>query len=397
MNNIITYNNIYKYISYFTVYKLNILKLIIMKDKLSLTTINQYRMMLRLYCYDQDLLSPNETFINLHFKISDRLKTYISKETLKTCLGAIMWKIKSFVGIIQGQFLIDQYCLLVFHMRALCSFDVINHRRNSNNIPIWSEILKRRDHWKSIYETRKYVVGCVYTMIPPRRVIDYGKMFIIDDINNITLTDRNYYSTSDNCFIFYSYKTKESYGRKIIKLPNNLNEIIKDYIKINKLVSGESLFQTTNMYDNQQDGFKQLIHSTFNCGVDVIRHSYINFIYSDDTRFISNSEMEETSKNMGHSVQTQLGYRKIKSDSSNSSTSIPEVKIKPKIFSDYKNPNVLRIKSKKNNDNYVVVNDAVNAKCRDNEQNINAKNSCIIDIFLILIFMINNIIINHKS
>jgi hypothetical protein len=332
-----------------------------MKKKLALSSIKRYQMLLRLFCSDLDLLNPYKTFIKLHFKISEKNKSYISKKTIANVLCAINWKISETYGFDNSKYFIDMYRIIIFHIKKLCDYDVKNHLKNADKIPLWENVIKKRDYWLGVYDYTKYLISCVYTMLPPRRVLDYGKMIIINSLNDIINENRNYYCFKESVFVFYIYKTKNIYGKKIFKLPSKLNNIIKDFIKMNNIQFGDSLFGIKNLNDSEQQEFKSLINKTFGFGVDYLRHSFISYMYKD--KFIEINKIEEIANLMGHSVETNLKYRKNINNNVNITDNIDNKIVKNK-FLNYVNPNKLHrqkgLKYKKTNLKIQLVNTQFN-------------------------------------
>ena len=75
--------------------------------------------LLDLYLKDADLLNYNKTFIDLFDQRTNK-KQLISKETVRSCLSAIIWKLKQSNGNAK---LIKEYQLFMTHMRKACLYD----------------------------------------------------------------------------------------------------------------------------------------------------------------------------------------------------------------------------------------------------------------------------------
>lgn len=71
-----------------------------------------------------------------------------------------------------------------------------------------------------------YVILSLYTLIPPRRSLDYIKMMIGNDTNK----DYNYIDINNSKFIFNNFKTAGTYKTQIIDIPNNLMSVIRLYL-----------------------------------------------------------------------------------------------------------------------------------------------------------------------
>lgn len=93
-----------------------------------------------------------------------------------------------------------------------------------------SEVEKFRTKKKlneSEYNTLlNYVILSLYTLIPPRRSLDYIKMMIGDDTDK----NYNYLNINDSKFIFNNFKTAGTYKTQIIDIPDDLMSVIKLYL-----------------------------------------------------------------------------------------------------------------------------------------------------------------------
>lgn len=312
-----------------------------MTKTLSVTSINKYKSLLRLFCLNENLFNYNKTFINLHFKISEKNKTFISKETIKTCLCAILWYLKTYHSY--NLSLINEYSLFITHLRKSCAYDTKNHLNLKTNIPLWDHFITIRNKWLIEKKYKKHLISCVYTMIEPRRLLDYANMIIIDNKSLVEEYNRNnntlnYYCIKDKVFVFCYYKTKKKYNNQVINIPEELNNIILSFIYKKKLNINDSLFGVKD--------FEKLIQTTFNCGVNSIRHSYISNFY-DNNKNINYNKIEQIGKNMGHSVETNIGYYKNLNN---------HFINKKKKFLNYENPNsLLRNNNNNNNKNKIKI------------------------------------------
>lgn len=92
-------------------------------------------------------------------------------------------------------------------------------------------ILKRRQDLLDEYnKTKDYatlvnlVIVSLYTLIPPRRLLDYSLMKIGDG------TDMKYNYFTGSRFIFNNYKTKGTYQSQVIDVPKELVKLLNFYI-----------------------------------------------------------------------------------------------------------------------------------------------------------------------
>ena len=296
---------------------------------LSPKTIHKYKSLLRLFCQNENLSNYNKVFIKLHYKISEKNQTFISKETIRSCLSAILWYLKTYYPL--NLTLIRKYSILLTHMRISCTYDTKNHLNVKTNIPIWNYFEIKRQDWLIKQNYKKHLVSCVYTMIPPRRLLDYSNMIIIKDKTlideyNRNNNEQNYYCYDDNIFAFCYYKTRKVYNTQIIDLPIELDQIIKNYIKLKNINIGESLFGVID--------FEKLVQKTFNCGVNAIRHSYVSNFYNNNN--INHNKINNISTQMGHSIETNIGYYKNIKENPKKITTLNKI---------YKNPRSLKRKS----------------------------------------------------
>lgn len=297
----------------------------------SLKTIKNYKLLLRLFCLNENLANYNEVYINLHYKISEKNQTFISKETIRACLSAILWYLRTYYSL--NTKLINEYSLLLTHIRKSCAFDTKNHLNIKVNIPVWSYFENKRKEWLSQQNYKKYLVASVYTLTPPRRLLDYANMIVIKSKSlieeyNRNNNEQNYYCYDDKIFGFCYYKTCKTHKMQIIQIPDKLDKIIKKYIEIKNIKFNDSLFGISD--------FEKLIQKTFNCGVNAIRHSYISNFYN--TQPINYNSLKTLSEQMAHTIDTNIGYYKKNVNKSK------KINVKDK----YENPESLRKKSKIN-------------------------------------------------
>ena len=157
------------------------------------------------------------------------------------------------------------------------------------------------------------VIFGVYTLIPPRR-LEYNKVFIATETSyrtNKLNNDNNYIIKSKGKFIKFvwnDYKTARAYGRVEVVIPDILEAIISDYVKKNKLKTGDILIpiSRTNFTRYIVKVFKEVYKS--NMSVRFLRMSYATYISKLD---ISNNEKNKLCISMGHSLQQSGKYKKI--------------------------------------------------------------------------------------
>jgi hypothetical protein len=122
------------------------------------------------------------------------------------------------------------------------------------------------------------VVVSLYTLLPPRRNIDYSEMVIGAPTEDKT---KNYYHAGN--FYFNNYKTKTTYKQQVVDIPEDFNSILKTWIKL-KPKGSESLLVNlqTNAKYKPSDMTKLLKHVFQNehIGVSVLRNVFLSEKYS---------------------------------------------------------------------------------------------------------------------
>ena len=312
-------------------------------------TAKKYKSLLDLYLKDADLLNYNKTFIDLFDQRTNK-KQLISKETVRSCLSAIIWKLKQSNGNTK---LIKEYQLFMTHMRKSCLYDTRSYSILKTHIPRWYDIIQIRNElqekvnqikkqhpiiiiadkrYDPLNKTKlnkneksimkKYLISCLYTYNPPRRLLDYGTMIVVSNKkeydaikNEKEFVKHNFYLYDNNCFVFQYYKTVKTYNVQSINVNNELNKIIKSYIHLMGIDNREQLF---NNYD-----ISHLVINTFGCGINGIRHSYITYLYELRNGKLDYNEIERISRQMGHNIESNIGYCKNSNEDTITFKSLP--------------------------------------------------------------------------
>ena len=87
------------------------------------------------------------------------------------------------------------------------------------------------------------LIYALNTLIPPRR-LEYRFVVLTDETNPQMLQDTNNYLIIRGKwrFIFNEYKTAQSLGQQEVLVPDDLKQILLDYIKAKKINVGDLLF-----------------------------------------------------------------------------------------------------------------------------------------------------------
>ena len=139
------------------------------------------------------------------------------------------------------------------------------------------------------------VIVSLYTLLPPRRNIDYSEMIVAAPTEDKT---KNFYHSGK--FVFNIYKTKGTYNQQVVDIPEDLNTILKLWIKL-KPKGNEYLLvnlQTNAKYKPTE--ITKLLKQVFqneHLGVSVLRNVFLSEKYSDVI-----SKLKKDAEQMGTSI-----------------------------------------------------------------------------------------------
>jgi len=149
---------------------------------------------------------------------------------------------------------------------------------------------------------QNFIILSLYVMIPPRRLRDYTEF----KIRNFNPEKDNY--MIKNIFIFNDYKTNKKYGRQEVEIPKRLRLIISKYSKLHD--NDYLLYNLSNNTKMSVQTLNQRLNQIFKkpISVNILRHSYISENVLKNTPYLD--KLEEEATKMGHSVETQMLYKK---------------------------------------------------------------------------------------
>ncbi len=164
--------------------------------------------------------------------------------------------------------------------------------------PLWK---KKEFSTKELMKIMDFVIISLFTLIPPRRAMDYIEF----KINNINTNKDNY--IKGNNLIFNTFKTSKQKGTQTIKLPKELKSILTKYIK---LISDKSDYLIFNNKFQQLStpNFTLRLNKIFGnkkVSVNLIRHIYLSEKHRDNL-----AEMKQDFADMGSSLQQSNVYIK---------------------------------------------------------------------------------------
>lgn len=185
-----------------------------------------------------------------------------------------------------------------------------NQLRDQTNITKGTQIILKEDINK-VYENLKnnkdknkqsyqdYLILSLYTLIPPRRNMDYQKIKFNINFNKELSKDFNYYD--GETFYFNAYKTRSKYELQEIKVPNELKEIIDYHIKSNEIKEDDFILKDFKNETELKRGNEMtlILNRIFKSKVStsMLRRSYLTSKYSD-----MSDDLKEDTEKMGTST-----------------------------------------------------------------------------------------------
>lgn len=154
----------------------------------------------------------------------------------------------------------------------------------------------------------RYLLLCLYTYIPPLRTKEWLDCHLLDNEPDKNFKD-NYINIQTGKMHIQKSKTEKKYGTRIIDIPNELIEILKE----NRKKTGSDLIlhkvhdvETKNTENNIAHMFSNIFDKKI--GVKLIRNIFISEKIDEG---ISAEERKKIAYIMGHSAAQQIiGYTK---------------------------------------------------------------------------------------
>ncbi len=144
------------------------------------------------------------------------------------------------------------------------------------------------------------VITSLYTLLAPRRNIDYSEMVVALPTEDPT---KNYYNKGK--FTFNTYKTKGAYKQQILDVPKELDDILKIWIKLKPKDNEYLLINLKNNIKYKPTDMTDLLKKVFKnkaMGVSVLRNVYLSTNFGDAV-----NKLKEITTDMGTSMGTALG------------------------------------------------------------------------------------------
>jgi hypothetical protein len=285
------------------------------EKKLSDSSINMYLRNLK-------KLNEDDEWKNLNFlKKTDNIINQISKfkeSTQKNYYSSIVSVLKEVKGYKKYY---DIYFKLMMELKNKLDDDLASNKINEKQSEKWGNIkwddiidiynkltddiklIKKSDMKKeNKYNKLLYwFVSSFYVLLPPRRN---------QDIQNLSLTDSNKNKVDlDNKTIkFNIFKTSKTTNDddKVIKISDDLINVIKYWMKMTGIKTGDLLVGFNNKELNQVNSINRILNKIFKVGSSDLRHIYLSSKYGNTLE-----EMKNDSKIMAHNTDTQRDYIKL--------------------------------------------------------------------------------------
>lgn len=186
----------------------------------------------------------------------------------------------------------------------------------------WKDIMKEPPRVKAVFgeDSAEHLVAQLYTAIPPMRD-DFGRVWINPKINkkfnpkSRELLEKNparmpaeakgvlYYNNNTAIIVLHRYKTKKTYGRTTLLLPNSLQKSI-----IRSLSKHPREWLIENSFGGPAGALSAKIKTLFGgTTINGLRHSYITYTMRDLGQ-LSATQREKLARRMKHSVFIQSLY-----------------------------------------------------------------------------------------
>jgi len=211
----------------------------------------------------------------------------------------------------------EEHLKLITELKGTSGSQTKTDREKENWIE-WTVIKKKATQVLAKNEySQDDMLLLMYSLIPPSR-LDFHSLLITRGMFVPEEASQNYIritGASTIRLVLKEYKTSKTYDTLEIKLPKRLAVSINSFLKSEP--NREYLFQipgSVKPYANA-DTFGKYLRNYFkkefgkNASVDILRHSYLTWFRKGDK---SLARKEAVAKNMGHSVELQEQYRKVK-------------------------------------------------------------------------------------
>lgn len=179
--------------------------------------------------------------------------------------------------------------------------------------------------WSTVLD---WVILSLYTLLPPRRIIDYTEMNVVNDTSLEADEKMNYWVKSKEKFIFTNYKTSGTYQTQIVKIPEPLQYVLDKYMEVR---SDRDKNNIPLLTDNKGEAIREnyMITKALNrifdkkVSVNMLRNIYLTSNFKDNL-----ANLQSTATAMGTSPETiQSHYIKLDEDIPDTTPKDKKIKI----------------------------------------------------------------------
>lgn len=194
--------------------------------------------------------------------------------------------------------------------------------REAANWVAWDDVVARREELAKDVEAlpagaltpkqwdllQQYLLVCLYTMVPPRRNLDYLAM-VTSRNGKMPDVTQNYWLPKDRKFVFNVYKTAKHHGAQEVEVPEELAKVLDLYMSRHPAGKGKGAAQARLLVKADGTAVTTANHITRalnrvfgrKVGSNLLRHAYLSSKYDVEA-------MEKDAEAMGHSVSEQREY-----------------------------------------------------------------------------------------
>lgn len=156
---------------------------------------------------------------------------------------------------------------------------------------VYKEVKEKALNKKSSKQQQQdYLILSLYTLTPPRRNKDYIYMKVIKNYRDELSYEYNYYDGSK--FYFNNYKTNKKYKQQIVDVPDELQTIINNYIKDQKINDNDFLLTNGNNEDltTHTNIMTNILNRIFKSkvGSSMLRRSFLTNKYGNTKNELNN-------------------------------------------------------------------------------------------------------------
>lgn len=190
----------------------------------------------------------------------------------------------------------------------------------------WEVIVKKRDELGGMdYAGKEHMLLSMYTMIPPRRQLDYYKVKMFTKPHKLSAEELAKLPAylqlfeSPEKLVVNEFKTSKAYSAWSKEIPADLLKVIKKSIKLHPrdylfVQKDGSPFSNGNSFQKFTNRILKSLFDNPKISINTLRHSY----RTSRNGVATLNEMKREAHDMGHSLETHLKYTFIEKETKSS-------------------------------------------------------------------------------